>query len=99
MSRFRFPVTRRGRYKAACELVSGGHPTCGELYFHVSDKAALPQISGTVYGAGLSEHQKALLAAQGATVADYTGAENGTVILGSAAPTRRCLKKRPRQKN
>ncbi len=82
-----------GRYKAACELVSGGHPTCGELYFHVSDKAALPQISGTVYGAGLSEHQKALLAAQGATVADYTGAENGTVILGSGCADQALLEK------
>ena len=72
-----------GRYQVACELVYGGHPTCGEMYFHVSDRAALPRISATVYAAGLSEHQKTLLSEQGAAVADYTGAESGTVILGA----------------
>ncbi len=88
-----------GRYQVACELVYGGHPTCGEMYFHVSDRAALPRISATVYAAGLSEHQKTLLSEQGAAVADYTGAESGTVILGAGCTDQTLLEKASSAKN
>ena len=88
-----------GRYQVACELVYGGHPTCGEMYFHVSDRAALPRISATVYAAGLSEHQKTLLSEQGAAVADYTGVESGTVILGAGCTDQTLLEKASSAKN
>lgn len=69
------------------------------MYFHVSDRAALPRISATVYAAGLSEHQKTLLSEQGAAVADYTGAESGTVILGAGCTDQTLLEKASSAKN
>lgn len=80
-----------GEYTVACEMYDDGHPTCGEITVLVSDRAALPKLSGVIYGAGLSEHQKSLLTAQGASVAEYTGTQTGTVILGAGCEDRELL--------
>ena len=77
------PLTdfKPGKYKITCELSFGGHPTCGEGYFTVYEKPAA-NIGGTVYAAGLTGDQDALLKECGVDVKAFNGSQNGTIVLG-----------------
>ena len=70
-----------GKYKITCELSFGGHPTCGEGYFTVYEKPTA-NIGGTVYAAGLTSDEEALLKECGVDVQSFNGSQNGTVVLG-----------------
>lgn len=74
-----------GDYVISCEMTYGGHPDCGALAFRVADRSALPALSGTVYAAGLTSYQSALLSSRGASVAPFTGSESGRIVLGPGA--------------
>ena len=71
-----------GEYILSAEFYEGAHAVCGEKTILVHDKAALPKVSGKVYTLGVSAGVSALLTEQGATVEEFTGAQNGVIIIG-----------------